>query len=144
MVTKVKANKIMAINGIATTIEQSKKLIELGINIDTADMTWEKVAKSLTEDFYWKLTVGLDSAIKGNLFSYRNGHVTPAWSLSALIELMPIKIRNSKQFTLYKGESGYSLTYFFHDEDYPIIKDDVTLLDTAFEMVCYLLENKLI
>lgn len=118
-------------NGIATTIEQSKKLIELGLSADTADMRYEEIPRIQGE---YKL-----------VFSKPNNKwEIPAWSLSALIELMPIKIRNSREFTIYKGESGYSLTYFFHDEDYPIIRDGVTLLDTAFEMVCYLLENKLI
>lgn len=113
---------------IATTIEQSKKLIELGLSADTADM-------------YYPLPCDESDLPQVGVCGFG---CTPAWSLSALIELMPIKIRNSKQFTIYKGESGYSLTYFFHDEDYPIIKDGVTILDTAFEMVCYLLENKLI
>ena len=71
---------------IATTVEQSKHLIELGLNPTIADMTYKKVADSL---FEYELQVGLDVSIKDNLFSSRNWYVVPAWSLSALLRLIP-------------------------------------------------------
>jgi len=143
-------------NKIATTIEQSKKLIELGIDLNTADMTWEKVAKSLTEDSYWKLIIGLDISIKNNLFSYRNGYVFPAWSLSALLSLLPISVSKEKGYPYYlewqfwndnslRYVNPYSdkrecLVDIYSDHDEKL-KD---YIDTAFEMICYLKENKLI
>ena len=71
-----------------TDIEQSKKLAEI-LPLESADMTWEKVTKSLTEDFTWKPTIGLNGSIKDNLFSYRNGYVLPCWSLAALLKIIP-------------------------------------------------------
>ena len=115
---------------IATNKNQSKKLIELCLSVDTADMYYVEYDNNTY----------LTSMDK----EYDKCTDTPAWSLSALIELMPIKIGNSMELNIYKGESGYSLTYYSCDENPPIIKDSVTLLDAAFEMMCYLLENKLI
>jgi len=74
---------------IATTVEQSKHLIELGLNPTSADMTYKQVAHSLADKFEFELRVGLDVAIKDNLFSYRKGYVIPSWSLSALLRLIP-------------------------------------------------------
>ena len=56
---------------ICTTIEQSKKLIELKIDINTADMCW------FENDVF--------------TISYIDSLITecPAWSLSALLELIP-------------------------------------------------------
>ena len=69
-----------------TTIEQSNKLVELGLNPDTADMKW----------YYWKdeidapkvPTLGSDKAA---LESYKNTQAVylPCWSLGALLEVMP-------------------------------------------------------
>ena len=71
-----------------TDREQSRKLAEI-LPVESADMTWEQVTKNLTEDFKWKPTIGLDVAIKDNLFSYRNGYVLPCWSLAALLSVLP-------------------------------------------------------
>ena len=63
---------------ICTDIEQSKKLIELGIDVNTADMFWLTTDKSrlhiLVED----------------LEKYSRWDCMPAWSLSALLNLLPI------------------------------------------------------
>ena len=68
-------------NKICTSLEQSKKLIELGIDVNTADMFWdlldgdepdEKIPNCCWDRF--------DIAIN---------EFVPAWSLSALLGLMP-------------------------------------------------------
>lgn len=108
---------------IATTVEQSKKLIELGLSADTADMHyWEAEGKEY-------LYIGKCSDING----------TPAWSLSKLLELMPFPIlhntlSNKWRCTIYH-KNGLILKTG-EDVDSP--------LDSAFEMMKYLLENKLI
>lgn len=71
-----------------TSLEQSHKLAEV-LPHESADMTWEQVAHNLTEDFQWEPKIGLDVAIKENLFSYRNGYVLPCWSLAALLSVLP-------------------------------------------------------
>ena len=123
-----------------TDLEQSKNLAEI-LPIESADMTWGKIAESLTEDFTWKPTVGLDRAIKDNLFSYRNGYVLPCWSLAALLKLIPkeqhpILMLNAHYKWVCAICKPISFTYK------PTVGDNP--LEAVFEMLCYLKENKLL
>lgn len=61
---------------IATTIEQSKELVRLGLDPKTADMCFEMYKGN------WTLTVGKKSA------QVNRGLVIPAWSLYALLDVM--------------------------------------------------------
>ena len=79
-------------NRIATTIEQSKKLIELGIDINTADMhysTW-----TILNEGEYILSPNQGETIEELQEDYGN-QVIPAWSLSALIQVLPITIVDS-------------------------------------------------
>ena len=102
---------------ICTTIEQSKKLLELGIDRKTSDM------------YYW---CGSDLRIGGYRAQDEELDI-PAWSFSALLGLMPT-------FTL----NGYGNGQFnCRDEranNYALV--DTCPLDAAFEMVCWLKENE--
>ena len=136
---------------IATTIEQSKKLVELGIDASTADMTIEKVSHGLTQDFKWELTVGLDAAIKENLFSYRNGFVVPAWSLSALLELMPLINEYNVEYRPIierYNDDGWACKYYNEEtrntNDIYIRRYGRTPLDATVEMIIWLKENRYI
>ncbi len=64
---------------IATTIEQSKRLLEAGIDPQTADMSWSNVI--VKEEAVPLLFVG-DAAPAS----------MPAWSLSAITQLLPERI----------------------------------------------------
>lgn len=120
---------------IATTIEQSKKLIKLGLSADTADMYYYN-----NDDI-----PQIISDIKSLKENINPKFYTLAWSLSALIELMPKYLLNDddEEFgleivTTYKNE--YEVCY---QELLPPIYNS-SLFDAVFKMVCYLLENKLI
>lgn len=72
-------------SNIATTISQSRKLVELGLNPKTADM-------------FWMDTNSVKPCLKlmdDGIFNHRNYLVRfpnsslPAWSLSALLDVMP-------------------------------------------------------
>lgn len=130
-------------NKICTNIKQSKKLIELGIDADTADIIY-----NLFDESYIRNDTPIDK------------YHTPAWSLSALLKLLPSEFEETGSF----GTSKYKIDirkYKFTDEidAYQIAygnylidsrgwKDMINtrwkedLLDAAFEMVCWLLENK--
>lgn len=123
-------------NKICTSIKQSKKLIKLGIDVNTADMFWHR-----------KL-IGTHSLRIGNTMSKLD---TPAWSLSALLELIPSYIgefKNGIDFEFSKAMNNkkwYSAHYIkFSDKglanfDKTITGD--TAVDAAFEMICWLKEN---
>lgn len=64
-----------------TDIEQSKKLIELGIDINTADMMWDDW--SLIDEG-WKLSVGYYPEIEKDY----GRKCYPAWSLAALLDIL--------------------------------------------------------
>ena len=119
---------------VCTTIKQSRKLFELGIDIKTADMYYMYRHWEIDEN-----TVGAqsDAHIGFNPDSYYgadNGktyHYVPAWSLTALLGLIP-------KFSLEKdvsGNEGYQLHYNYNT----IYYDDP--VDAAFDMICWLKEH---
>ena len=62
-----------------TTVEQSKKLLELGLNPETADMWWTPLNWQLTEYYVEVKQDGIGTP----------KNPIPCWSLGALMELMP-------------------------------------------------------
>ena len=116
-------------SNIATTIEQSKKLIELGLNTDTADMFYykENIFNNALSVFNGQLLVRGNSELKDE-------DTIPAWSLSRLLELMPNNTSLVKEYGVYTCWSNDNCKYTSTD----------SLIDAAYVMMCYLLENKLI
>lgn len=123
-------------NKICTSPEQSKKLIELWIDRNTADM--HHVLIDSDEEIY---DIGVGNYI-GILPNY------PAWSLTALLGLMPFHIIENNRFGFYqvKGFNKQGETYRF---GYRTNNDSFLfetswhndIVDAAFEMVCWLKEN---
>lgn len=80
---------------ICTTVEQSKRLLELGLNADTADMCW--LAKKLwgddveipEEDRSYILSTDKDDSF----CSRYDVDCVPAWSLHRLIAMLPDRDR---------------------------------------------------
>ena len=106
-------------NKILTSIEQSKKLLELGFDISTADMYWWYSGKRYYIDSMFDDDFNKKSDI-------------PAWSLTALLAILP----SGKVLLHDKGNFGYkcicdNVDTRFHDNP----------IDAAFEMVCLLKEN---
>ena len=119
---------------ICTDIEQSKKLVKLGIDVDTADMYWHKKIDGTLSLRTDNLMVKLD---------------TPAWSLSALLGLMPFQIIDNNQrfgFRQWKGYNSQGETYRYEyvsnigDRLYETYHLN-NPVDAAFEMICWLKEN---
>ena len=105
-----------------TSKEQSKRLVEMGINPETADLS-----------FYYK-----DDEPQIIEYSKRNNKRfwIPCWSLVALLNLIP----NFELITHdHKGVAGNYRESFiesgFYQTDFK-----TSLVDCAFEMVVYLLE----
>jgi hypothetical protein len=106
-------------NKICTSLEQSKKLIKLGIDINTADMyRWYSGRRYYVES--------MDDD------DFNEESDVPAWSLSALLELIPagnILLRDALSKN-YKCINSIDSNLY----DNP--------LDAAFEMVVWLKENE--
>ena len=133
-------------NKFCTSLEQSKKLVELGIDIKTADMCWSIDIPDLPTLLAYPIT---------DCDNWENK--IPAWSLAALLELMPIfevptafscKISAP---SLTKINRGYLSNYVGDFKIYANNGEDIestvekisdSSIDTVFEMVCWVLENK--
>ena len=102
-------------NKICTSIEQSLKLIELGIDVKTADMCW------CNENDV--IAVPYNSACE--IVKY-----APAWSLSALLDIIP-------NWTMDKTDKiNLTCNPYYHCE---VCYNDY--VDAAFEMICWLLKE---
>lgn len=117
-------------NKICTSIEQSKQLIKLGIDISTADMFWRYFKKDSRKRYY----VG---TMDDDDFNEKSDDV-PAWSLSALLGILPYPSLHST-FMGWRCDSynkeGTSCI-FGEDADNPV--------DTCYEMILKLNEVKLL
>jgi len=126
-------------NKICTTIEQSKKLLKLGIDVNTADMFYRD--NGVDVKLMWEHLPDVQVT-------------NPAWSLSALLGLMPksICIKQSEHsgyfyFLEWQFANDNSLRYVGNDRkcliDIYSDHDDgwKDSIDTAFEMICWLKEN---
>lgn len=111
---------------IATTREQSKKLQELGITADTADMFYP-LGSSFPEVCDNEDNLQADC---------------PAWSLGALIGLLPseIKSRNRKKYFKLEHER---VSYFDKDEIYGFsFYVENNLFDACVSMIERLVKHK--
>ena len=73
---------------IATTISQSKRLLEAGVDPRTVDMYWTDLVETTDAGGYF--TKESDEVFHLEIgFDFYSDHVVPAWSLSALITLCP-------------------------------------------------------
>ena len=141
-------------NKICTSQEQSKKLIELGIDINTADMFWDTLSAKKPE-------AQVDN--HHLVDEYDDWYRVPAWSLSALMNLLPSEFTVVGKYsdTTYKLDiRKYALTddvdiyqiaygnYRRYDDGSCSWSDMINsgekeeLIDAVFQMVVWLLKNK--
>ena len=123
-------------NKICTSIEQSKRLMELGIDVNTADMMWEY---DTDKETYWNkpTIIPIDSYIFINDI--------PSWSLSALLCILPFHLIVDNQryvFSMGKGldKNGetyaikytiFNTTFYLHLTDY--YNNPIENIDDFFE-----------
>ena len=123
-----------------TSIEQSKKLLELGLNPESADMHYP--------DYYFDgyangpCNTSYKEQIENLLSVYINPdtrRILPCWSIGSLIDIIPSSINfgyeNDFHFNLTKTPSGY-ITDFYEES----FGGDTTI-DTCYRMIVWLLEN---
>lgn len=123
---------------ICTDIKQGYKLLELGIPIESADMFWDLL---VPEDKRTP-TVGNPSEYD----DIENSFV-PAWSLAALLELMPHCITGWDGLEYTRITKGNILEYSNQESGYRsslISIPSNNLLSPAYNMIIWLKENKYI
>ena len=137
-------------NKICTSQEQSKKLIELGIDKTTADMFWDTLS-----------TKNPEAQVDNHhlVDEYDDEHRVPAWSLSALMNLLPSEFEyfettykiNIRKYVSIDNVEIYQVAYgnyrWYEDGscswlDLINTSEKEELIDAVFQMVVWLLENK--
>ena len=134
-----------------TSIEQAKKLIEIGIDANTADMHYFPNIKipgvlsysQMFEHFKAKQSELNDSGINSDV-----PYLIPCWSTEALLKLLPKEINRTDNYILDNilvyPNKGYCISYrnlsnYENKEQIMYVSD--TLLECAFEMIVKLKEK---
>ena len=112
-------------NKICTSLEQSKKLLELGINANTADMEYMFLKR--------------DNSIVSRVPFIKDGYeepdcsynMVPCWSLTGLLRILPSASLDSSDDHYFRL---YCMEKFSEWYDNPI--------DAVFEMIIRLKENE--
>ena len=109
---------------ICTSIEQSKKLIELGVDVNTADI------------YYDVNSYGIQSKPEVAIGKISSKDI-PAWSLTALIELLPNKIvvNNEKYFLHFTKNKVEYIGIVTWDGQKCISTEAENLLDACYNMI---------
>ena len=128
---------------VCTSIEQSKRLLELGLDAETADMYWEyNTLKLMCNDY------------DPNIVQH-----VPAWSLSALVDVMPsslllypdateegVKAGKYPSSNLIASTEGYLRKRFdglyqYRYDGIKTVGDCRYPIDAAYRMMVWLLEE---
>lgn len=112
------------ITQIATTQDQSSRLLRYGVSADTADMCYDSGALSLMD---------YDSAVHERDSRRESYEVIPAWSLSSLLGLLPKEMGIA--VGAYPGSDKYTCFTLIDPDIEPIV------VDTAIEAVVQMIEQ---
>lgn len=122
-----------------TTIEQSRKLIELGIDVNTADMFYDNP----------DLLNNPPEIIVNHNYPFNDSDI-PCWSTEALMKLLPRNIYTKDNFVLndiqaYKDNYRISYTNLsYYEYKYVIECKYDTLIECAYNMIVKLKEMRLL
>jgi len=118
-----------------TSKEQSKKLVELGLNPETADMFYSRRPTGNSE-----YSTFPDFKPEGRLEVFTKVDL-PCWSLGALLEVIPDSIKDRELLihkTPYQNTMMWEIGYGYNEIDNRISK---SLLNAVYNTVIWLLEN---
>mgnify|MGYP003531499906 FL=1 len=115
---------------VATSVEQSKRLLELGLKKETADCHW------FYHNEHWEIKIGLDLISCENLYPK---YYIPAWSLHRIIELMPEVIFDAL-LCVFKDSIKYEALVFDRIE---VLNDVVSdnMYDNAIATIEWLIKE---
>lgn len=132
---------------IATTREQSERLLAMGVNPETADMSWKEIptAESFANGTEWTDESDYEWILLTDNLSEAEH---PAWSLSRLISMLPPFISGMKfghephHPELIKSKQGYVLSIRRRTADCLVgthIKKDP--IECCVSMIDWLIKN---
>lgn len=128
------------------SIDQMKHLQELGLDTSKSSMCWRRIGKYATGEsanLPWRLYLN-----NGNYKEYDVEYETiPTFTLQDILDLLPYKIKSYfllilKDKYAFREGNCYSIFYRNVRERKSLIKIcRDSLLDTAYEMLCWCFEN---
>ena len=134
-------------SSICTNIDQSRRLLELGLPADTADMMYQQYETIIGDDYGYKL----------KLVPYYSDDIegVPAWTLNALLEAIPQSLNMyDDSERCYKNYEINLFRSYYHCCSYsfgPSLKEenhdnlccfgDDTWMDAVLKTVQWLFEN---
>ena len=111
---------------ICTSIEQSKKLLSLGLDPSSADMCYPHFIRGGADTYNEIPEIAEDIDYPYEM---------PCWSLTALLELMPL-------YTLEQTTDGKVIVVSEIGQYSKCSEAWDSPIDAAFELLCWLLEQK--
>ena len=120
------------------SVEQMKHLQEIGLELrNTSMLLWYKQMLGKIPISDWELSVWRES-----LFS--EDHVYPAYTLQDILDKLPKRIETEDyefELYIYYHENGVSVFYDDGDITQLAFFSKPTLLESAYEMLCWCIEN---
>lgn len=110
-----------------TDVEQSKRLLKLGLDPQTADMYWDTEYSRSTGGQYWRAKLGQSPAILMNLYSFRNGYVLP------VIDRDEPQLKHLNY--LGRHEAGNYRICYNNQTDHPFIAHADTMIDAVVDIM---------
>ena len=135
---------------ICTDLQQSKRLIKLGIDINTANMYWKR--SNFNGDSSWKYHIKR-AAFPMEFFKSKD--YVPAWSADALSNLLPpylFEFERGIDLNIYPNLNGkgWHCSYMpncienMKKDKFKQITNGATIIDAMFEMIIRLHELNLL
>ena len=122
-----------------TSIEQSKKLLELGLSPESADACYDVGAGQTKAHIECE---NFTSYFTNDEYPELKDRYVPCWSIGALLEMMPIEFALSREHI--KGEIKYRTSYLFEESCESGYFEGHSYLDACYKTVVWLLENNYI
>ena len=124
-----------------TTIEQSKKLIELGVDINTADIIYTTFYGKVDKDL--PIPKEVYDMIKSPI---NRDKIIFAWSLTALLEYAKYAYKEGYIAieSCVGDDERWQVAIYSYEEGSVKAFEELKLIDAAFQMVCWLKKEKYI
>lgn len=128
---------------LSTTQEQSARLLRCGVSADTADMCWYKAKSPNKEGYSWMLIS------ENYLKRHSSDEFVPAWSLSALLGLLPKRIKRGdcSDYTLSLSCDGcfwdleYTYSRYCGEDDSLVLFEDTDLIEVCVKAIEWLMKR---
>lgn len=129
-----------------TTLEEAKQLVEAGLPVETADMSYTYDFDDLR--YVIETTPAKNWVVPKYAESTKIKQVLPCWSLGALINLLPLS---------FQSKEGFNYEYYLHfdilldkikptyyiKQGHPMVAEKCeTIIEACVEMIIWLLNNK--